>query len=589
MSRLEEIGLIGNGQFAAHLDATGGVVWCCLPRFDSEPLLGALLDAEGGGRFRVAPASGVPGRQAYLPNTNVLTTEFEDDAGAFRVIDFAPRFEQYQRAFHPAQLFRIVEPLRGTPRVRVECPPILGWTRRPAPQAQGSNHVRYEGFPAQVRLTTDVPLSYLEGQPFSLTGRRSLALTWGTPIEEPIAPLADRFLAETVRYWRRWVKECDVPPAYQAPVIRSALALKLHCFEDTGAIVAATTTSIPEWGGSGRNWDYRYCWLRDAYYALAAFRRLGRFEEREKFTQWILDVAGGAPDLALAPLYRVDGKSDLEEQVIAGWPGYEGSGPVRAGNAAALHRQNDVYGEAVLALTPVFVDERFNDERSPATLDLLKRLAQRALAVVGEPDAGIWEYRKNWSPQTFSAVMSWAGADRAAMVMERESPGSGARLAAAAARLRDEIVARCWRNGPRAFAGAYDADDLDASLLQMVPLRFLPRGDPRLASTVDAIARDLARGEWVDRYRIDDGLGTPHVAFVLCTFWLVQALAGLGRVEDARRRLDAALEALSPLGLVSEDYDPAGQRLWGNFPQAYSHVGLIHAAFDASPRWTEVL
>jgi GH15 family glucan-1,4-alpha-glucosidase len=248
-----------------------------------------------------------------------------------------------------------------------------------------------------------------------------------------------------------------------------------------------------------------------------------------------------------------------------------------------------VYGETVLALAPVFVDERFRDERSPAALELLRGLARKGLAVAGQPDAGIWEYRKAWSPQTFSGLMSWAGADRAAMVLDRQAPGSGAELAAEAARLRDTIVARCWRSDLRAFAGSYDSDDLDASLLQMVPLRFLPRDDPRLVSTVDVIARDLARADWVDRYRQHDGLGVPEVAFVVCTFWLVQALAGLGRIEEARRRLEATFAALSPLGLVSEDYDPARGRLWGNFPQAYSHVGLIHAAFDASPRWPEIL
>lgn len=586
---LERLGLVGNGQFAAHVDADGDVVWCCLPRFDAEPIFGALLDREHGGRFRISPASRAPGRQRYLPNTNVLATEFEDDTGAFRVLDFAPRFEQHQRAFHPTQLFRLVEPLRGTPRVQVECQPVLGWSRKPATPVPGSNHVRFDGFPLQVRLTTDVPLSYLGGQPFTLTARRHAALTWGTPIEEPLAPLADRFLTETVRYWQRWVKGCDIPPAYQDEVIRSALALKLHCFEDTGAIVAATTTSIPEAPGSGRTWDYRYCWLRDAYYVLAAFRRLGRFEERERFTQWILDVAGGAPELALAPLYRVDGGSDVAELEQAGWPGYDGDGPVRVGNGAAVHVQNDVYGETVLALAQIFVDDRFRDERSPATLDLVQRLARKGLSVAGQPDAGIWEYRKAWTPQTFSAVMSWAGADRAAMVLERQAPGAGAELAAAAARLRDEILARCWRSDLRTFAGGYDSDDLDASLLQMVPLRFLPRTDPRLVSTVEVIARDLARGEWIDRYRADDGLGTPQVAFVVCTFWLVQALAGLGRIDEARRRLDATFRALSPVGLVSEDYDPVRRRLWGNYPQAYSHVGLIHAAFDASPRWPEVL
>ena len=331
--RLEELGLVGNGQFAAHVGTDGDVAWCCLPRFDAEPLFASLLDPQSGGRFRVAPASGVRGRQTYLPNTNVLATEFEDDAGAFRVVDVAPRFVEHQRPFHPTQLFRIVEPLRGSPRVAIECRPILGWSRRPARAEPGSNHVDFEGFPARVRLTTDVPLSYLAGQPFALTGRRHLALTWGRPVEEPLEPMASRFLGETVRYWQRWVKDCDVPPFYQDQVIRSALALKLHCFEDTGAIVAATTTSLPESPGSGRTWDYRYCWLRDAYYVLAAFRRLGRFEERERFTHWILDVAGGAPDLALAPLYRVDGRSDLAEVEQPGWPGYEESGPVRAGTA----------------------------------------------------------------------------------------------------------------------------------------------------------------------------------------------------------------------------------------------------------------
>jgi GH15 family glucan-1,4-alpha-glucosidase len=589
MPRLEDVGLIGNGQFAAHVASNGDVVWCCLPRLDSDPVLASLLDETRGGCFQVGPAAGGVGRQHYLPNTNVLVTEFDDGQGAFRVIDFAPRFEQHQRAFHPTQLFRIIEPISGTARVQVRCEPVLGWSGRRAERVSGSNHVRFEGYPAQVRLTTDVPLSYLGGQPFTLTGRRHLVLTWGSPIEEPLAPLADRFLSETVRYWQRWVKGCDIPAAYQEQVIRSALTLKMHCFEDTGAIVAATTTSLPEAPGSGRNWDYRYCWLRDAYYVLGALRRLGCFEEREKFTQWLLDVAGGSPDLDLAPLYRIDGRSDLAESQLEGWAGYEGNGPVRTGNGAASHRQNDVYGETALSLVPVFLDERFRDERSAAALDLVVRLTRKAILVAGSPDAGIWEYRSEWTPQTFSTLMSWAAADRVAMVLEGRAPGAGAEFAAEAARLRAEIIKSCWRPDLKTFAASYGSDDLDASLLQMVPFRFLPRDDSRLASTVDAIALALGRGDWLDRYKHDDGLGTPQVAFVLCTFWLVQALAGLGRHEEARRRLETSFEALSPLGLLSEDFDPATRRLWGNFPQAYSHVGLIHAAFDASPRWPEVL
>jgi GH15 family glucan-1,4-alpha-glucosidase len=587
--RLEDLGLIGNGQIAALVAASGDVVWCCLPRFDSEPVFAALLDERAGGAFTVAPADGAPGEQSYLPNTNVLCTTFRGRQGSFRVLDFAPRFEQHERMFHPTQLWRVVEPLEGTPLVRFDCRPVLGWSKRAPGQIVGSNHVRYEGYPAPLRLTTDVPLSYLDGRPTALTARRHLALAWGAPIEEPLAPLADRFLGETVRYWQRWVKHCNIPPRFQAQVIRSALALKLHCFQDTGAIVAALTTSLPEAPGSGRTWDYRYCWLRDAYYTLGALRRLGHFEEREAFTQYLMNVAASAPDLDLAPLYRVDGRGDLDETILPAWPGFEGHGPVRVGNGAATHLQHDIFGEMVLALAPVYMDERFAAERSPGTLDLLERLARKAVAVAGTPDAGIWEYRTEWQPQTFSGLMCWAAADRMATIAAQHRPGVLGEFAGAAQRLHAELCDQAWRPGLGAFASTYQGGDLDAALLQMATLRFLPPQDPRLAATVDTLRRELARGHWIQRYRQDDGFGRPEVAFVICTFWLIEALATLGRQDEARLLLDRTLEAASPLGLLAEDYDPNARRLWGNFPQAYSHVGLIHAAFAASPRWTEVL
>jgi GH15 family glucan-1,4-alpha-glucosidase len=587
--RLDDLGLVGNCQYAALVHRDGTVAWCCLPRFDSEPVFGSLLDEAEGGRFQVGPASGAPGVQRYRPNTNVLETVFDDGTDAFRLVDFAPRFEQHQRSFRPTQLFRVLEPLRGQPRVRVACDPRLGWSRRRPQVLHGSNHLRYEGFEAPLRLTTDVPLSYLAtGQPFALTGRRHLALSWGQPIEEPLQPLTDRFLGETERYWRRWVKACAVPVHFQDEVIRSALALKLHCFEDTGAIVAATTTSIPESPGSGRNWDYRYCWLRDAYYVLGAFQLLGQFEERERFIQWLFDVAGGSPDLDLAPLYGIDGRSDLEERLVPGWPGFGGNGPVRVGNGAALQRQNDIFGETALALSPVFLDERFQDEQSQATLGLLTRLARKALAVAGTPDAGIWEVRAEAHPRTFSSLMSWAAADRVATVLQRHEPATAAEFLSGAERVRDQVLREAWNRSRGAFASTYGGAEMDASLLQMAPLRFLPPTDPRLGSTVDAIAAGLGRGGWIWRYAADDGLGTPQVAFVLCTFWLVEALAVLGRGAEGRRVLEHALTALTPLGLLSEDYDLRGER-WGNFPQAYSHVGLIRAAFAASPGWSEVL
>jgi len=587
--RLEDLGLIGNCQFSALVARTGEVVWCCLPRFDSDPVFARLLDAERGGGFLVGPADGTGGVQRYLENTNVLETTFRSEDGAFRVLDFAPRFLQHERSFRPTLLLRVLEPLEGSPRVVVRCEPILGWSRRAPERLEGSNHVRFEGYARPLRLTADVPLSFLGGQPFVLTERRHLVLSWGPPVEEALPPLCARFLDETERYWRRWVKHCNIPPLHQDAVIRSALVLKLHCFEDTGAIVAATTTSIPEAPKSGRTWDYRYCWLRDAYYVLGALRLLGHFEEREQFVQFLLEVAGGAEELALRPLYRVDGSCDLAESVLSDWPGYAGDGPVRIGNQAALHVQNDVFGELVLALAPVFLDQRFHAEQTRTVLELLVRLARKGIAAAGTPDAGIWEYRTNPRPQTFSSLMGWAGADRMRVVAARHAPELVPEFGAAAERLRGEIVERAFDARRGTFVGSYGGGELDAALLQMASLRFLPKDDARLLGTLEAIARELDRGGWVQRYRHDDGFGRPDVAFVLCTLWYVEALATVGRLRQAELVLERALGALSPLGLLAEDFDPKAGRQWGNFPQAYSHVGLIHAAFAASPRWNEVV
>jgi GH15 family glucan-1,4-alpha-glucosidase len=530
--RLETLGLIGNCQYAALASSSGAIVWCCLPRFDSEPVFGSLLDPDGGELIVCAP-DGVPGTQRYLSNTNVLETTFRTPEGAFRVLDFAPRFVQFDRFFRPTMLMRIVEPVDGLPRVCVRCEPRLGWSKDKPVRVHGSNHVRYEGYDAQLRLTTDIPLSYLDGSPFALTERRHLALTWGAPIEEPLRPLATRFLDETALYWQRWVKRCTVPSFYQKEVIRSALALKLHCFEDTGAIVAAVTTSLPESPGSGRNWDYRYCWLRDAYYTLSAFRRIGHFEEREGFTHYLLNVAANQPDLALAPLYRIDGKVDLGEHVLHNWAGYEGNSPVRVGNAAATHLQHDIYGEMVLALAPIFLDERFSNGRTQHTLDLMCRLARRAISVAGTPDAGIWEFREDWRPQTFSSLMCWAAAERVARVTRVHRPQLFDEFQTAAERIQREIEQRAWNETLGTFVSAYEGKELDAALLQMVPLNFLGDRDPRLAQTVDAIYRDLAVGGWVRRYR-RDSIGETEVAFTLCTFWLVDALGRLHRTDDAR-------------------------------------------------------
>lgn len=589
--QLESLGLVGNCQFSALIASSGEVVWCCLPRFDSEPIFAALLDESAGGSLHIGPAEGGMGTQRYIENTNVLETRFDTPSGSFRILDFAPRFVLYERFFRPTKLCRVIEPIDGTPRIRVRCSPRLGWSRGVPSETHGSHHVRYHGYASQLRLTTDVPLSCLNEQAFALTARKHIVLSWGDPVEEPLAPLCERFLSSTVQYWQTWVKHCSIPPLWQKEVIRSALALKLHCFEDTGAIVAALTTSIPEAPGSGRTWDYRYCWLRDAYYAISAFHLLGHFEEREQFIQYLLNVAGSVPNLDLAPLYGIDGSDRSQEHILSAWPGFEGHGPVRVGNAAAAHRQHDVFGEMVLALAPIFLDERYAAERSEASLSLLLRLARKAADVVGTPDAGIWEYRSEWRPQTFSSLMCWAACDRVARVSQKHAPAQEASLRRAAEQIRTQILQRGFHSGLQSLVATYDGTDLDASLLQAVNLRLLPAQDPRLRGTVRAIqtALSVPPSGWLRRYAADDGFGVPTSAFLICTFWLIEALALCGQVDEARQAMNQALTALSPLGLLSEDIDPQSGRLWGNFPQAYSHVGLIHAAFAASPRWADIL
>jgi GH15 family glucan-1,4-alpha-glucosidase len=586
---LEHLGLIGNCQFSALVDCNGEVVWCCLPQFDSEPVFASLLDTQAGGKFSIGPVEGERGEQSYIKNTNVLETRFKTSSGSFRVLDFAPRFPMHDRMFRPTQLYRMVEPLEGSPRIRVTCDPRLGWSKEVPKRIDGSGHVEFEGFASQLRLTSDIPVSYLGGNPFTLTEKHHLVLTWGAPVEEPLRNLAERFLSETQRYWQRWVKGCNIPPMYQDAVIRSGLALKLHCFENTGAIAAAMTTSIPESPGSGRTWDYRYCWLRDAYYSLGAFRILGHFEELESFIHYLMNIAGGAPDMDLAPLYTIDGTRCPEEQILTAWPGFGGDGPVRVGNGAALHVQNDVFGEMVLALVPIFLDERFGAERSEPTLKLIERLARKAISVAGKPDAGIWEYRTEWQPQTFSNLMCWAAADRMARVAKIHAPGLENEFRAGAQKIREDMVKHAWSPEIGSFVGSYGGRDLDAALLQMAYLRFLPPDDEKLHRTIDGIRNGLSKDGWLLRYRLDDGFGTPQVAFIICTFWLAEALSDIGRKSEAKEVMDHAHAAISHLGLLSEDYEASTLRMWGNFPQAYSHVGLIHAAFASSPRWPDVL
>jgi GH15 family glucan-1,4-alpha-glucosidase len=582
-----DLAIIGNCSYSA-LIRNGSVEWLCWPRPDSSFVFGPLLDREKGGVFVVEGLDATETTQEYVENTNVLRTVFQSEAGAFELIDFAPRFQLFERYFKPQMIVRVLRPLSGEPRARVRCRPVYEYGLVQSRSWRASNHIEFTGFPAPVRLTTNVPLTYVEDErPFLIEHECHLVLTWGEPLEAGLEETAERFLERTLDYWRRWVKRTRVPRDFQQQVVRSALALKLHQYEDTGALLAATTTSLPEHPGSGRTWDYRYCWLRDAYFTLHALEQLGHSEEMELFLGYLRNLCeerGGV----LQPAYRISGDPEAPEQELDFLAGYDGDGPVRVGNQAFEHVQNDVYGEMVLAVSRLFLDTRFIGEIPPHTAvemvrDLLAQIDER----LEQPDSGPWEFREKTRLHSFSVLMHWAGARRAAEIADALGEAELTDAARGIEARADEVLAgRCWNDTVGALTQVAGGEQLDASLLLAVQLGYLQPDDPRASSHVDAIRGALAvDGGLLRRYSVVDDFGQTRAAFTVCAFWLVEALAMLGRTEDARELFDRLLGLDNGLGLYSEDILPGSLEQSGNFPQTYSHVGLINAAFRLSRDW----
>lgn len=496
--------------------------------------------------------------------------------------------------YRPMSLFRILEPLSGSPTVRVACKPVQGWSKESAKSVRGNSHLRWDIRDDALRLVTNMPLTYLcEESTFHLKEKIYFGLTWSTGIEEDLVQVAERFLAQTAQYWQTWVKHCSVPSLFQKETIRSALALKLHCFEDTGAILAATTTSLPEEPGSGRNWDYRFCWLRDAHFVLSAFHNLGHFEEMEGFLKFLMGIAQKheASRERLAPVYTLSQDLPLPETIRSNWRGYDGGGTVRTMNQAAEHIQNDVYGEIILTLAPIYFDERFLHLRNREHEEMLYHFAKLCARSISKPDAGLWEIRDGWQEHSFTNLMAWAGLERTARIHANKGIGhppidlEHARDHAMKA-LEKAVKDGSLRNGP-------NDDTLDASLALSTVLRLPNEELCRL--TTEKIREHLALGKegvessYFYRYVRQDDFGHPHSAFLICSFWVAQSLARLGDKKGAEKILKDVVKSANHLGLFAEHFLPSKNTQLGNFPQAYSHVGLINAAFALSPTWSEVL
>ncbi|RRH72300.1 glycoside hydrolase family 15 protein [Falsigemmobacter faecalis] len=589
------LALIGNAAGAALISSEGAVTFMCAPRMDGDPVFCGLLNPVSGppeGEWQIRLTGQTRSEQRYLRNTPIVETLLHDAEGnCLRLLDFMPRYKNEGRTFRGRTLVRIVEPVSGTPRLQMRLRPRYGYGAHPATRTAGSNHIRYDLGSQVLRLSTDAPLDYVLSETPFLVGR-PMAFLFGPDegLSDDALVVAQHFLRRTRGYWQDWVRSLALPPDYQQVVIRSAITLKLCSYEDTGAIMAAITTSIPEYDGSGRTWDYRFCWLRDSYFTVQALNSLNATRTMENYLLYVSNVAAGSPDGVLQPLFGLGGEREPLEELMPDLAGYRGSGPVRRGNAAYTQVQNDGYGSVIMAVTQAFFDERLPNLGGVDLFRRMEQIGDEARRRWNEPDAGLWEFRTRSAVHTHSALMCWAGCDRLAKIARHLNLTPEAdRWAAEAHEIREAILHGAWNKERGSFVSEFGGEDLDASLLLMAQTGFLRPDDPRFLATLAAVEQDLRFGDHVYRYRRPDDFGAPETAFSACTFWLIDALHRVGRQEEARQIFEGILSQRTALGLLSEGVHVETGALWGNFPQTYSMVGLINSAMALSRRWEEVL
>lgn len=577
MQKLEH-GIIGNERILALIHPDTAIDWLCIPRFDSPSVFARLLDLENGGAFQLHSAGGdLSGDLTYIRNTNVLRNRVTVSDGEFELIDFAPRFFEGAHQQRPLELVRVLRPLSGRPRLRARFDPRPNYAlERPRLLIDGPSLIARSAS-LDLHLYSSLPPDLCaDGGEFVLDSECFFMLS-ALPRESP-PDLAEihMTLERTIDAWRVWAKTCALPTFAAEAVLRSALCLKLHFSADTGAIIAAATTSIPEAMHTERTWDYRYCWLRDAAFTVEALRRLSHLAEGERFIEYLRNVIDSGP---LQPLYGVDGRRDLEEIRAEHLAGFRNNGHVRIGNAAALQKQNDLMGELILCLETFLCDPRIAYESPEELWPLIQRLVEESIEAAPEPDTSIWEFRTRPGHYTFSRAMCWVAMQRGALLATRLGKTAEAERWRGVAEVeRVLILDRGYNASAGMFTMTLDGESPDASLLLLPTIGIIDAADPRFVATVENYQRLLLEKGFLLRYKLPDDFGETTSAFTICSFWLCEALALIGRLDDAIDLFNRLLACANPLGLFSEDIEPETRDLLGNFPQAYTHVGLIHAA-----------
>ncbi|RZK49966.1 MAG: glycoside hydrolase family 15 protein [Pedobacter sp.] len=574
-------GIIGNCGYIAHIDLSTDVSWLCWPRFDSSFVFGSLLDKSKGGEFSIRPDVEFTSQQYYVENTNVLRTEVSTASGKYRITDFAPRFRENNQFFKPLILIRKIEPLVGHNRIKVSCKPVSDYGAKEMVAKVNNNELHFLGdTPSEMFLSTNVSLNYiLEEQYFVLNETKYLILSYGSKFEGALESCVESYLRETITYWRTWIKHSSIANFFQPFVIRSALVLKIHQYEDTGAIIAASTTSLPEFPGSTRNWDYRYCWLRDSFYVLTSLSHIGHFDEMEKYFNYLSDISL-ADDLRYQPLYSISGEKNIPEFELAHLTGYLGEQPVRVGNQASEHIQNDIYGQVLISMLPLYTDHRFVfSERSdsPRWIDHVLTKIERT---IDEKDAGIWEFRNIANVHCYSNLFQWAGAKAALKMAKTIGNEAFEKRAEILIEKATQHIEACYDPVRKVYTNAVGSPHLDASTLQLIVMNYLDPNSQKAKDHLICLEKELKTEEGLFyRYLHQDDFGKPKTTFLICAFWYVEALACVGRTEEAIKEFENLIKYSNHLLLFSEDVDAKTGSQWGNFPQAYSHVGLMNAAY----------
>lgn len=583
---------IGNCSVSALIDRQGRFVWACAPRIDDDPVFSALMDGKAPehGFWSIELEGLKTVDQAYIRNTAVLRTVLTAENGAsVEIIDFCPRHLKHSRIYRPIAFGRVVRPLAGTPRITVRLRPSADWGARRAERTSGSNHIRYLCSDVTLRLTTNCPVTHvLNERTFRLEEELAFFLGPDEGYDQSVLAGVNAALDLTIAHWKHWTRTLYLPLDWQEAVIRAAIALKLCVYEETGAIVAAMTTSVPEFPESGRNWDYRYCWIRDAYYTVRALNRLGAVDILESYLGYLRNLVDASAGGHVQPVYGVGLEPAIVERIVDSVDGYRGMKPVRVGNQAHEHLQHDVYGQIVLPLVQAFFDHRL---LRPGTIEdfcILEKVGERAFAMHDKVDAGLWEFRTIARVHTYSSVMCWAACDRLAKAAGHLGLADRAELWRERARIiHERIEAEAYLPDEGRFAASFGGTELDAALLQMTDLGFLDARDPRQVKTFEAVERGLKRGPYLFRYAHPDDFGEPETAFNFCTFWYIEALHLNGRTEEARAIFDEMLSRRTHAGLLSEDIAIQDGELWGNYPQTYSLVGIINCAVLLSRSWQD--